>query len=353
MIEEDPQSFERVLSSMCTEPHPAARAASTRFLATNPGDPGSFPQIASIERRVIDRLGQIVSLDPAYGYIASGGTEGNIQAVRVARNQAQVSDPNIVVSESGHFSFQKAAEILGVEYRQTALDEEFRADVDAMAAAIDENTILVAGVAGSTEFGRVDPIPAIAELADDEDIHCHVDAAWGGFILPFTDHEWDFGHATIDSLTIDPHKYGRAAIPSGGFLVRDESALDSLRIDTPYLRTDTQFTLGGTRSGAGVASAEAAIDALWPAGYERQYHRCQELADWLAAELHDRDFTVRTPELPLVSVELAETPFIRLRERGWRIARTSEDTLRIVCMPHVTNGQLREFLADFDTVTDG
>jgi len=57
--------------------------------------------------------------------------------------------------------------------------------------------------------------------------------AWGGFYLPFTDHEWGFDHAAVDTLTIDPHKVGQAAVPAGGLIARSTDLLDELAIDTP------------------------------------------------------------------------------------------------------------------------
>ncbi len=348
MVGEEPQSFDRVLSSMCTEPHPAARAAAVRFLATNPGDPETYPAVARLEAKAVASLGEIAGLEEPMGYIASGGTEANIQAVRAARNLLDRPNPNIVVPENGHFSFRKAAEILDVSIRPTPLTDENVADVDAMAEAIDSATVLLTGVAGSTEYGRVDPIPAIAELAVDHGIHCHVDAAWGGFILPFTDIPWNFADAPVDSLTIDPHKMGRAAIPSGGFLARNRDVLDALAVETPYLESETQYTLGGTRSGAGVASVVAAFDELWPDGYERQFERCQSNANWLASALTGQGFAVDDPSLPIVVADIPDRVFTALRTGGWRIARTSTGKLRIVCMPHVTRDDLEAFLDDLD-----
>ncbi len=281
-MQREPQAFDRVLSSMCTEPHPVAREAAERFLATNPGDPGTYPTVAALEDDAIAILGEIAGLEDPAGYVASGGTEANIQAVRIARERAEAKRPNVVMPESAHFSFQKAADVLGVDLRIVPVDEQYRADLEAVRASVDSDTALVVGVAGTTEYGRVDPIPALAEIAHSADAMCHVDAAWGGFVLPFTDYDWHFGHADIDSMAIDPHKMGQAAVPAGGLLVRDESLLDELAVDTPYLESTSQATLTGTRSGAGVASAVAAMEELWPGGYRSQYARSQNNAEWLA-----------------------------------------------------------------------
>ncbi len=345
-----PQTFSRVLSSMCTEPHPAARAAAERFLATNPGDPSTYETVAELEREAVSILGEITGLGKPAGYITSGGTEANIQAIRLARNRTSIENPNVVAPESAHFSFHKAADVLGIELRTVALDEEYRADTDAMAELVDSDTVLVAGVAGTTEYGRVDPIPAISDLASDVGALCHVDAAWGGFHLPFTDHDWNFSHAAVDTMTIDPHKLGRAVVPAGGLLARSSDLLDALAIETPYLESPSQASLTGTRSGAGVASAYAAMDKLWPDGYREQATQANANAGWLTNALRERGYSVVSPELPLVAAEIPPHEFDALREADWRIARTAMGELRVVCMPHVTREVLEAFVADIDRV---
>ena len=359
--ERRPQEFDRVLSSMCTEPHPRAHEAAVDFLATNPGDPETYQTVAELEQEAVDTLGEVAELSDPYGYIASGGTEANIQAVHAARNRAVDADdpavthgdtdhPNIVAPESVHFSVTKAAEMLGVELRTVPVDDDYRADLDAVAAAVDSETVLVIAVAGSTEYGRVDPIPAMAELANDASAAIHVDASWGGFVLPFTDHEWSFADAPIDSMAIDPHKFGRAPVPAGGFLAREQATVDALAVDTPYLESTSQATLTGTRSGAGVAGAVAAMDELWPAGYRQQYRDQQANAEFLADELAARGIDVVEPTLPLVTASLSPTTFESLRDEEWRIATTADGDLRIVCMPHVSRASLEAFLADLDRV---
>ncbi|ACV49100.1 MULTISPECIES: tyrosine decarboxylase MfnA [Halomicrobium] len=343
----EPQSFERVLSSMCTEPHPTARKAAERFLATNPGDPGTYETVADLEREAVERLGTIAGLGDPAGYVTSGGTEANVQAIRIARNRGDTDDPNVVAPEHAHFSFTKAAELLGVELR-TAPATDYRADMDAMTHLADDDTVAVVGVAGTTEYGYVDPIPAVADLADAVGALCHVDAAWGGFYLPFTDHDWHFGHADVDTLTIDPHKVGQAAVPAGGLLARSPDLLDELAIDTPYLESRSQVTLTGTRSGAGVASAVAAMDALWRDGYRETYERAMGNAEWLAEQLDVRGHDVIGPELPLVAADLSIPMTTELRDRGWRVSKTGSGEMRVVCMPHVTRSMLRSFVADLD-----
>jgi tyrosine decarboxylase/aspartate 1-decarboxylase len=352
-MREAPQSFDRVLSSMCTEPHPAARRAAERFLATNPGDPATYPTVADLEREVVDALGSVARLDDPAGYVTTGGTEANVQAVRLAREHAASADPVVVAPESAHFSFHKAADLLDVELRLVPTDDDCRADPDAVRAAVDGDTALVVAVAGSTEYGRVDPVPELAAVAEAVGALCHVDAAWGGFALPFTDHDWSFADAPVDTMTVDPHKLGRAAVPAGGLLVRDAGLLDALAVETPYLESARQASLTGTRSGAGVASAAVALRELWPDGYRAQHERLQALAEWLAAELRERGFDVVDPELPLVAADVPGRLVEALRAEGWRLARTGAGEMRVVCMPHLDREVLAAFLSDLDRLSPG
>ncbi len=351
-----PQQFDRVLSSMCTRPHPKAHEAAVEFLSTNPGDPATYQTVGALEQRAVSLLGELCGLSEPHGYVASGGTEANIQAVHAARNLAETSpnhrestgSPNVVAPESVHFSVHKAVELLGIELRTVPVDADYRADLDAVEAAVDSDTALVIAVAGSTEYGRVDPIPQMTEIAHDAGARLHVDASWGGFILPFTDIEWSFVDAPIDSMAIDPHKFGQAPVPAGGFLARDREVVDALAVETPYLETTSQATLTGTRSGAGVAGAVAAMEALWPDGYRESVRTQQANADFLANELAARDIAVAEPSLPLVTASLPADLFRTLRDAGWRISRTADARLRVVCMPHVDRTALTAFLSDLD-----
>ena len=153
------RGYERVLSSMCTYPHPAAVRAHIDNIHTNLGDPNLFPEMAALERRAIAILGSFLGAPDAVGYITSGGTESNIQAVRASKLICGARKPNIVVPESAHQSFAKAQDFTGVEVRQARLDERYAVDVSSVEELVDENTACVVGIAGSTALGVVDPIP--------------------------------------------------------------------------------------------------------------------------------------------------------------------------------------------------
>jgi len=156
-------SYDRFFSTMCTQPHPIAVRAHDMFLETNLGDPGLFPGVADLEQRVVQMLGEMLGCPNAAGYVSTGGTESNIQAIRAARNEAGKKNGNIVVPESAHFSFDKIGDLLCLEVRKAELDESLKVDIASVQSQVDDNTVALVGIAGTTEFGQVDPIEDLAK----------------------------------------------------------------------------------------------------------------------------------------------------------------------------------------------
>src|SRR5574341_628732 len=275
--------YERVLSSMCTRPHPIAIKAHMQFIESNLGDFGLFSGTIDLEERAIHLMGSLLGCPTACGYITTGGTESNIQALRTARNLVNKKHPNVIVPSSAHFSFDKIADLLGVEIRKADLDKEFKVDTDSVKRLIDDSTIAIVGIAGSTEFGQIDPIDELADIASSRDVFLHVDAAFGGFVIPFLEkkYNFDFSVEGVTSITADPHKMGMSTIPAGGLLFRDETCLQPLEIDTPYLTIRAQHSLTGTRSGAAAAAAYAVMIHLGRDGYKKIIRRCMEMTERL------------------------------------------------------------------------
>ncbi|WP_321506229.1 tyrosine decarboxylase MfnA [uncultured Methanoregula sp.] len=335
-----------ILSSMCTLPHPVAVRAHCMFMETNLGDPGLFPGTASLEKLLIQRFGDLFHCPDAGGYATSGGTESNIQALRLARaHRHEVATPNVIVPGSAHFSFKKACDILGLAMRRAPLLEDHRMDADAAAGLVDKNTIAIVGVAGTTEYGMVDPIPALGRIAVQDDIFFHVDAAFGGMVIPFLPDPmpFDFAVPGVTTIAVDPHKMGMSTIPAGCLLTRGADLLNTLNIDTPYLTVKQEYTLGGTRPGAPVAGALAVLDYLGRDGMTAIVTGCMKNTHRLIAGMESRGF--RRAATPDVNV----ATFVCEKERvpdPWKVSWTCQDYLRIVCMPHVHLDRIEAFLND-------
>ena len=346
-------SYEKVLSAMCTRPHPIAVKAHMRFIASNMGDFGLFPGTRELESKVVNMMGSLMGDPKACGYITTGGTESNIQAMRTARNLSKKKHPNIVVPASAHFSFDKISDLLGIELRKASLDHEFKVDIDSVNSLIDDNTIALVGIAGSTEFGQVDPIDKLAEIALSNNLFLHVDAAFGGFVIPFLDKKYDFDFSVkgVTSITADPHKMGLSTIPAGGLLFREEACLLPLEIDTPYLTIRKQHSLAGTRSGAAVAAAYAVMMHLGMDGYRKLVGGCMKMTHRLVEGV--RGFGIEPliePVMNIVALDVPDLDKVRkeLRKKGWitSITRTPQ-AMRLIIMPHLSEESIGMFISDF------
>jgi tyrosine decarboxylase/aspartate 1-decarboxylase len=348
--------YPRVLSSMCTTPHPLAVEAHKLFLETNLGDPGIFCGTKELEDKLIRMLGRLLHNPNTKGYICSGGTEANIQAIRAARNLMRAKNPNIVVPRSAHFSFEKIGDILGVKIKRADLDADYRVDVCSVESLIDEDTVAIVGIAGTTELGQIDPIEELSKLALERDVLLHIDAAFGGLVIPFMDkpYPFDFQLKGVASITIDPHKMGMATIPAGGILFRDESYLKALEVETPYLTSKYQYTLTGTRPGTGVASAYAVLKHLGFKGMKQIVDGCLKMTAILIEEMQNLGFEpVLKPIMNVVcfKTEKAEKIKEELYRRRWIISTImNPKAIRFVVMPHVSDKVLKNFISEFTDV---
>ncbi len=351
--------YSRVLSSMCTIPHPVALKAHKMFIETNLGDPGIFVGTVELEKKLMKMIGEILHCKTPAGYICSGGTEANIQGIRAARNiqrGQRRGELNIVIPKTAHFSFEKIGDILGVEIRRAGVDEDYRVDVAEVEKLIDDSTIALVGIAGTTELGQIDPIVELSKLADERGVELHVDAAFGGLVIPFMNdpYPFDFQNRGVSSITIDPHKMGMATIPAGGIIFRDERYLRALEVETPYLTSKTQFTLTGTRPGTGVASAYAVLKHLGFEGMKKVVNICMKNTRILVEEMRSMGFEpIIEPVMNVASffTEKAERIRDELYRKKWVISTIREPrAIRFVIMPHVTEEVIKEFISDFRKV---
>jgi tyrosine decarboxylase/aspartate 1-decarboxylase len=337
-----------ILSSMCTIPHPVAVRAHMMFMETNLGDPGLFAGTASLERLLIQRLGTLFHHKDAAGYATSGGTESNIQALRLAKAlMKDISCPNAILPASAHFSFKKACDLLGLATRTIPVDENFRMDAGKAAEAIDRNTICIVGIAGTTEYGVVDPIASLAKIACQHDVFFHVDAAFGGMVLPFLPKPipFDFALPGVTTIAVDPHKMGMSTIPAGCLLTRGPDMLDALNIETPYLTVKHGYTLTGTRPGGPVVGALAVLDYLGMEGMRAIVSGCMKNTQRLITGLETMGIPrAATPDVNVATFACESAP------PRWKVSWTRQNDLRIVCMPHVTSSRLEEFIEEMGEI---
>lgn len=178
----------------------------------------------------------------------------------------------MVLPSTAHAAFHKAAHLFGVEAVVVDVDADSkRACPEAMAAAVDDRTVLVVASAPSFAYGVVDPVPSIAAIAAERGVRCHVDACIGGWVLPFLEGgvDWDFAVPGVTSISVDLHKYGYS--PKGISLLLHRSVQERRHhyfawSDWPGYSI-VNPTLQSTKSGGPVAAAWAVTRHIGREGY--------------------------------------------------------------------------------------
>lgn len=356
----------RILGSMCTEAEPIAKEVFYKFINSNLGDPGLFPGTKAIEDKAIKMIGSLVSIDNPYGHIVTGGTEANLMAMRAARNYARryknITEPEMIVPKSAHFSFKKAADMFGMKVVEADMDG-YLIDVNSLENKINKNTTVIVAIAGTTELGLIDNVEEIAEIAKKHDIYLHVDAAFGGFVIPFLREEgydfpkFDFSLDAVCSMTIDPHKMGLSVIPSGCILFRDKKYLDVMAVKAPYLTKKEQSTIVGTRSGASSAATLAVMESLGREGYRKLALDVMDKTMMLKEGLEDIGYDlVVEPQLNIVAFyhKDIDTDYLAdlLEQRGWRVSTSSyPKAIRVIVMKHISRDNIRDLLVDLKAIS--
>lgn len=340
----------KVLGSMCTAPHPVARRAHMMFIETNLGNPGLYPGTEEIARKTMRMLGSLLH-HKGYGHILSGGTEANITALWLARKLSKKSE--VIFSENAHFSFLKASDLLGLKPVIVPLNKRYETDVDQIKIKFSNDTAAVVSSAGTTELGLVDDVETLSELCEDK-CFLHVDAAFGGFVLPFLKElgynvpRFDFELKGVSTLTVDPHKMGLSTIPAGALLVRESKWFNAIAVPSPYLTAEYQTSLAGTRCSAAVAATYAVMRVLGTEGYLRVVRRCMSTTYYLAEEMKRMGiYPVVEPKMNILGLKLRrpERVYEKLDRAGWKVSiGTHPKCLRIVMMPHVTKKVIDRFL---------
>ncbi|MFD0143074.1 MULTISPECIES: pyridoxal phosphate-dependent decarboxylase family protein [unclassified Streptomyces] len=202
-----------------------------------------------IERKLIDWTTGRIGFGPsADGVFTSGGSQSNLQALLLAREEAKTQDLSklrVFSSDCSHFSVQKSAGLLGLgpdAVISIPVDRNKRMQSVVLAAELEacraEGLVPMAIVAtaGTTDFGSIDPLPEIAALAEEYGAWMHVDAAYGcGLLASLTRRHLLDGIEHADSVTVDYHKSFFQPVSSSAVLVRDGATLRHATYHADYL----------------------------------------------------------------------------------------------------------------------
>jgi glutamate decarboxylase len=310
---------------------PEAQQLIAENLHRNFIDHAEYPISAEIEQRCIRMLAELFH---APGATTGCRTQGSSEAIMLGalslkwkwkeRRRAAglaVDRPNLVFGGDVHVVWEKFCRYFDVEPRIIALAEgKYTIGPDDVAPHVDENTIGVAAVLGTTFTGHMDDIAGINRLlldlrtSKDLDIPIHVDAASGGFVWPFLypDSAWDFRLEQVRSINVSGHKYGLVYPGIGWLVFREEADLakDLVFYENYLGKTDATFTLNFSTGSAMVLAQYYNFVRLGREGYTYVVQQMEENAQLLAARLRD------TGRFEIIGDDLEQLPLVAFRLSG-------------------------------------
>ena len=350
-----------------------AEEAYRSFSGENALSTDAFPSLRKIQSEVVAMTGSWLGANQdSAGFMTSGGTESILMAVKAARDRLRsernINRPNIVLPTSAHAAFDKACAYFEVESRRVDVKDDWRADVDAMRARVDQNTVLVVASAPQYPQGVVDDVSGIAALALDADCNCHVDACMGGVTLAYLERlgevlpPWNLRVPGVSSISVDLHKFGYTS--KGASVIMYASK---------YLRSFQGFVtdnwLGGlyassgalgTKSGGSMASAWAVMHHLGDDGYLRLTRQARDATLKLAKTIGSSEhYLLRAqPETTLLCFGAKDPDALNvfavadeLWQRGWYIDRqTPPDSLHCT-VNAIHHDKIESFVNDLEVAT--
>jgi glutamate/tyrosine decarboxylase-like PLP-dependent enzyme len=337
---------------------------------SNPLHPEIWPSTSKFEAEVVAMTANMLSADRTsdeiVGTVTSGGTESILLAMKTYRDWARetkgITEPEIIAPTTAHPAFTKAGEYFGIKIVRIPVGADFRADVPATREAINENTIALVGSAPPFPHGIIDPIEELSELAGQYELGFHTDACLGGFILPwaeklgYTVPPFDFRLPGVTSISVDTHKFGYAAKGTSVILYRGTE----LRHFQYFSVTDwpggfyISPTLVGSRPGALIAVAWAAMVSMGEKGYLDAAQQILETTAWLKREMR------KIPDIELIGDPLFMVAFQSetlnvyqimeyMTERNWGLngLHLPPSVHLCVTLRHTQKGIKERFLEDF------
>lgn len=347
---------------------------------------GAFKGTQEIEVELLTLCAeQILAADPNSwdGYVASGGTEANIQAMWVFRNawvrkgldntrklnkkekrkkiRGLIDQLHVITSIDTHYSIDKGANILNLSYSRIPVSDELDRQMNLvkLQGEIEElksegvKKFLVVLNMGSTHYGSVDDINQISRHLDSMgvDYEIHIDAAFGGFIYPFTneDNRLNFKHSKVSSITLDAHKMLQAPYGTGIFLSR-KGFIENVDTEAASYVPGHDQTVCGSRSGANAVSVWMILRAY---GSEDGKKFCKNLVkrtDFLCNGLKELNVEYsRNKYMNLVAIRAKDIP-VYVANKYHLVPDDTESNkpkwYKCVVMDHVGEEMIQEFLGE-------
>lgn len=380
-----------------TTPHPISLEAYNIFapfhanniMTHTHGNSGRrFIETIEMEKEVVYMVAELLGAEPEKtdGYISTGGTEANIMGLWIGRNklknQSHSKKIAVISSFLCHYSIHKGCNLLGISESSNkdgsglhllGTDNKGKILLSQIHKTIEGclqngvNNFIIIGTAGTTLLGSIDSIAGINELIKSTEksypsvnFFFHVDACFGGFVIPFLEDAQKIGFDCdkVDSIAIDPHKIGMTPFPAGIFLCR-KNLQKYIERKVGYLHGGCDDTLSGSRPGAIAAACWAIFKHLGYEGYVEVIGKCMETAIFLRDQIESIGFNLFDNEINILAVK--SPPFIPndILEKyvivpdgiPSNLADINSEIVKIykfVLMPHVTKQQISLFISELN-----
>jgi len=378
-------------SFVTTWMEPQAEKLIVETLNKNLVDQDEYPQTGVIQERVVNMLARLYHASANKEAVGTA-TVGSSEAIMLGllahkwtwrkkrkKEGKSTQNPNMIIGADVHVVWEKFARYFDVEMRIIPMQEDrFVITADEVKERIDENTICVGVVMGTTFTGQLDPVQEINAMLEEIEkekgwhIPIHVDGASGGFILPFLypQFKWDFRLSHVHSINISGHKYGLVYPGVGWLIMRDKSDLpEDLIFYVNYLGSqEATFTLNFSRGSAMIIAQYYNLVRLGKSGYTAIMKQSLENARYLAGKLSKvRNLTLVNDDikLPILALRVLRrkefTVFQlsdKLRERGWIVPAYTMpanaekvEVLRIVVKENFSRDMADMLIADMKRFT--
>lgn len=346
--------------------------ATSLFLSDNGLNPTAFPSLKQFENEVVQMTASFFNPPKTItGSMTSGGTESILMAVKAAREWAHkvkgIKKPELIMPITAHPAFNKACHYFGIKLKTVSVDPvTFKANVQEMKKKITKNTIMLVGSAANYTQGIVDPIEEIAELAQEKNILCHVDACIGGLILSLwrklghSIPRFDFEIEGVTSLSVDLHKYGYCAKGASVVLYRD----NELRKHQFYATTNwpggiyISPSFMGTRPGGPIAAAWAVMQHLGEEGYLKLAKKTKEATDEFVKRIKEIKgvYLIANPDMSIVSFGSKKYDIFAIADelsfKGWYMDRQQDpESIHLTIMPNHLN-VVDDFFKDLNSAIE-
>ena len=297
--------------------------------------------------------------------MASGGTEANIEALWIYRNyfiqhyHAEINQIGVIYSEDSHYSISKGINLLNLQSILVSVDKQSRElIIPDMEKKIDQalakgiNYFIINVNLSTTMFGSVDDIDNITNVLSTRQLtfKLHVDAAFGGFIYPFSNPggSFTFKNPHISSFTIDGHKMLQTPYGTGIFLIR-KGLMQYVKTSEAQYVPGTDHTLCGSRSGANAIAVWMILHNYGSEGWKAKIQSLVDRTTDVCCQLHDLGIRYyRNPHINIIAINAKDIP-AAIAEKYFLVSDSYEQKpswWKIVVMPHITRGIIDSFIND-------